>query len=73
MPAIVGLVQIVHVSSAAVFHIGDVFRIVSRSNAKTFAGAGSFLTGEEVHVDNHQSVTNAFDSDVFDQGNYFNV
>lgn len=73
MPAIVGVVQVVSVSSAAVFHIGDVFRIVARSNAKTYAGAGSFNTGEEVHLQNYQSATNTFDQDGVDQGNFLNV
>ena len=73
MPAIVGVVQVISIGSAAVFHIGDVFRISSASNAKTFAGAGSFNTGNEVQLQNYQSTTNTFDQDGTDQGNFFNV
>ena len=47
MPAIVGVVQVISISSGSVFHIGDVFKISTTSNAKTFAGAGSFNTGDE--------------------------
>ena len=47
MPAIVGVVQVISIGSGSVFHIGDVFRISAASNAKTFAGAGSFNTGNE--------------------------
>lgn len=73
MPAIVGVVQVISISSASVFHIGDVYKIGSNSNAKTFAGAGSFNTGEQVHLQNYQSTTNTFDQDGTDQGNFFNV
>lgn len=73
MPAIVGVVQVISIGSAAVFHIGDVFRISAVSNAKTFAGSGSFNTGNEVHLQNYQSTTNTFDQDGTDQGNFFNV
>nr|WP_295971203.1 spore germination protein [uncultured Bacillus sp.] len=73
MPAIVGVVQVISIGSAAVFHIGDVYRISPLSNAKTFAGAGSFNTGDSLNVQNLQSTTNTFDQDYADQGNYFNV
>ena len=73
MPAIVGVVQVISIASSAVFHIGDVYRISPLSNAKTFSGAGSFNTGDSLHVQNYQSSTNTFDPDVVDQGNYLNV
>ena len=73
MPAIVGVVQVINISSASVFHIGDTFKISTNSNAKTFAGAGSFNTGDNVQLQNYQSATNTFDSDNIDQGNFFNV
>ena len=73
MPAIVGVVQVINISSASVFHIGDAFKISANSNAKTFAGAGSFNTGDNVQLQNYQSATNTFDSDNIDQGNFFNV
>lgn len=73
MPAIVGVVQVISISSGSVFHIGDVYKISTLSNAKTFSGAGSFNTGENLNVQNYQSSTNTFDQDGTDQGNYFNV
>lgn len=73
MPAIVGVVQVISISSSSVFHIGDVYRIAPLSNAKTFAGAGSFNTGDSLYVQNYQSSTNTFDPDVTDQGNYLNI
>ncbi len=73
MPAIVGVVQVIAVGSGAVFHIGDVYKISTLSNAKTFAGAGSFNTGDSLYVQNHQSSTNTIDTDGTDQGNFFNV
>ena len=45
MPAIVGIVQVINVGTNGIFHIGDVFKISPFTNAKTFAGAGSFNTG----------------------------
>jgi spore germination protein PA len=73
MPAIVGAVSIISIGSASVFHIGDVQQISTYSTAKTFAGSGSFNTGEQLYVQNQQSSTNTFDADGVDQGNYFNV
>ena len=73
MPAIVGAVSIISIGSASVFHIGDVQQISTYSTAKTFAGSGSFNTGEQLYVQNQQSSTNTFDTDGVDQGNYFNV
>ena len=73
MPAIVGAVQIVNVGTGAAFHIGDVYKVSAISNAKTYAGSGSFNTGEQLYVHNNQSSTNTFDTDGTDQGNFFNV
>jgi spore germination protein PA len=73
MPAIVGVVQVISIGSSAVLNIGDVYKIMPFSNAKTFSGAGSFNTGEGLLVTNHQSATNTFDQDMLDQGNFFNV
>ena len=73
MPAIVGVVQVISIGSGAVFHIGDVYKISTLSNAKTFSGAGSFNTGDEIRVNNQQSSTNTMDQDQIDQGNFFNV
>ncbi|MCU9612472.1 spore germination protein [Caldibacillus lycopersici] len=73
MPAIVGIVQVNSVSSSGVFHIGDVYRVSPISSAKTFSGAGSFNTGEQLYVYNRRSNTNTYDSDQFDQNITGNV
>ncbi|MEN8698991.1 spore germination protein [Bacillus infantis] len=73
MPAIVGVAQVVSIGSSSIFHIGDVYKIMPLSNAKTFSGAGSFNTGDGLNVYNRQSTTNTFDQDGVDQGNYFNA
>jgi spore germination protein PA len=67
MPAFVGAVSVNSVGSASVFHIGDVYAISPNSAAKTFAGAGSFNTGNGLRVYNQQSSTNVADQDNADQ------
>jgi spore germination protein PA len=66
MPAIVGAVKVISVGSSGVFNIGDVFNIAPSSTAKTFAGAGSFNTGDFLKVRNNYSSTNTYDNDVAD-------
>ncbi|MBS4218035.1 spore germination protein [Bacillus sp. FJAT-49711] len=68
MPAFVGAVQVVSISSSGVFNIGDVFQIHPISSTKVFAGAGSFNTADQVKVINELSSTNTFDADLVDQG-----
>lgn len=68
MPAIVGVAQVITLGSSSVFHIGDVYKIMPFSTAKTFSGAGSFNTGESLQLHNNVSSTNTTDSDVYDQG-----
>ena len=50
MPGFVGAVQIVNIRLAAVFNIGDVFQIHPISHSKTFAGSGSFNTGNWINL-----------------------
>lgn len=66
MPALVGVVQIITIASAGVFNIGDVYKIQPISQAKTFAGSGSFITGDQVRIDNQYSSTNTYDQDGVD-------
>lgn len=73
MPAFVGAVQVISISSSSVFNIGDVLQIHPVTNVKTFAGAGSFNTGEEVHIENYNSATNSYDRDAMDQGILFTL
>ena len=67
MPAIVGAVNVNSIGNAAIFHIGDVFSMAPISTAKTFAGAGSFNTGDKINISNTNSQTNTYDQDVNDQ------
>ncbi|KMK96830.1 MULTISPECIES: spore germination protein [Rossellomorea] len=73
MPAIVGFAQVISIGSSGVFHIGDVFNISPISTAKTFAGAGSFITGRGISVYNESSLTYTVDDDTMDQGIILNV
>ncbi|RSK26365.1 spore germination protein [Bacillus sp. HMF5848] len=67
MPGFVGAIKLNNVGSSSVFHIGDVYKIAPISNVKTFAGAGSFNTGNGMVVYNETSSTNVYDSDLIDQ------
>jgi spore germination protein PA len=73
MPAIVGVVQVISIGNSSILNIGDVYKIMPISSAKTFSGAGSFNTGDNISVCNQQSATNTFDQDMLDQGNFFNA
>jgi len=73
MPAIVGVAQVITIGTSAVFNIGDVYKIMPISSAKTFSGAGSFNTGDGLRVMNQQSATNTYDSDSVDQGIILNA
>lgn len=66
MPAIVGSVRIVNVGPSSIVHIGDSIHLAPQSASKTFAGAGSFNTGDSVQNYNAISSTNTFDADVAD-------
>lgn len=73
MPAIVGVAQVITLGNSSVFHIGDVYKIMPFATAKTFSGAGSFNTGDQVDVLNRMSSTNTSDPDVIDQNNFLNM
>jgi spore germination protein PA len=66
VPALVGIVQIISIANAGIFNIGDVYKISPISTSKTFAGAGSFVTGNHVNVENQYSNTNTYDQDGVD-------
>ncbi|RKN84244.1 spore germination protein [Paenibacillus ginsengarvi] len=66
MPAIVGIVKVLNVGPSSIFHIGDSIQLAPQSTSKTFAGAGSFNTGDAVHTYNAINSTNTFDADVAD-------
>lgn len=65
MPAIVGTVNVNNISG--VFNIGDVRTIAPRSLLKTFAGGGSFNSGETLNIRNAPSVINIYGTDVYEQ------
>ncbi|MGG4490472.1 spore germination protein [Metabacillus idriensis] len=67
MPAIVGAFKVNAVGTSSIVHIGDVITISPYSEVKTFAGAGSFNTGDGLSINNQNSVTNAYDNDTIDQ------
>lgn len=66
MPSIVGNVKIISVGSSSVVHFGDSFIIAPNSSSKTFAGAGSFNTGDFARVYNAYSTTVTNDSDLIE-------
>jgi spore germination protein PA len=65
MPAIVGTVGINTVSG--VFNIGDAGTIAPSNFSKTFAGGGSFNSGDNMRVFNESSVINVYDADPYDR------
>jgi len=67
MPAIVGVAQVISVGGSSIFNIGDVYKMMPISNAKTFSGSGSFNTGDGLTVTNYRSSTNTYDNDGLDQ------
>ncbi|MFG6149494.1 spore germination protein [Halobacillus sp. B23F22_1] len=67
MPAKVGFVKIITVSSAGVFNIGDVFSMTPHASSKTFAGGGSFNTGNGIRIHLDKAETYINDKEVIDQ------
>lgn len=66
MPSIVGAVKILSVATGAVIQFGDALQIRPASTSKTYAGAGSFLTGDLSRTNNAISSTNTNDPDAQD-------
>lgn len=66
MPAIVGNITVLSVGPSSIIHIGDSIQLMPQSTSKTFAGAGSFNTGDSVQAYNAISSTNTFDADAAD-------
>ncbi|MFD1039004.1 spore germination protein [Virgibacillus byunsanensis] len=67
MPAIVGAVKVINISASSIFNIGDVYSMSPDSSAKTYAGGGSFNTGDGIRVNLENSNTYVQDSDKIDQ------
>ncbi|WP_010275112.1 spore germination protein [Paenibacillus senegalensis] len=66
MPCIVGNVKILSVGSSGIVQFGDAVFLSPESTTKTFAGAGSFITGDLPVVNNGISATNTYDPDLLD-------
>jgi len=66
MPAIVGAIKILSVGTGSIVQIGDSVQLAPHTIAKTFAGAGSFNTGDYLRTYNYVSTTNTYDNDVSD-------
>ena len=66
MPSAVGAVNIASVQSGAVVQLGDAVLLSPASSSKTYAGAGSFLTGGVVSSNSLLSSTNTQDPDADD-------
>ncbi len=66
MPSIVGNVKIVSVGSSAIVQFGDALVLAPRSATKTFAGSGSFITGDLPVTNNGLSNTLVNDPDAID-------
>ncbi|MFC5701085.1 spore germination protein [Cohnella faecalis] len=64
MPCIIGAVKILSV--AGIVQFGDAIQISPSSTSKTYAGAGSFITGDLSRSNNAVSSTNTNDPDVVD-------
>lgn len=67
MPAVVGALKIVNISASGVVHIGDAAVIAPKSASKTYAGSGSFNTGDFPSTYNVVSSTNTNDQDLNDE------
>jgi spore germination protein PA len=69
MPSVVGNIKINTVGPSSNVQIGDTAWIVLNSNSKSYAGANSFVTGDEIGTIiryNQASSTNTNDPDVVD-------
>ncbi len=66
MPAIVGNIKILSVGPSSIVHIGDSLFVSPTSSTKTYAGSGSFNTGDMPMTNNALNSTNTFDPDVID-------
>jgi spore germination protein PA len=67
MPAILGAFKVISVGSGGVVHVGDVALIAPKVATKTYAGSGSFNTGDFPSTYNVVSSTNTNDQDLLDE------
>lgn len=69
MPSIVGPFKIDSIGSAGVAQFGDTMQITPKNTSKTYAGQGSFSTGDAHFLFNGISSTFVPDSDLVDATN----
>ncbi|MFD1850039.1 spore germination protein [Oceanobacillus bengalensis] len=67
MPAKVGAVKVISIGSSSIFNIGDVYSMNPVSTAKTYAGGGSFNTGDGIRINLTNSNLYVNDKDINDQ------
>lgn len=67
MPSMVGFINIISMGSSSVFTVGDAFYMSPTSYATTYAGSGSFNTGDGLYVTNYENSTNITDANQIDQ------
>lgn len=60
MPSIVGNAKIISVGSSGIANFGDAVFLSPIEATKTFAGAGSFITGDLSLTNNGISATNTY-------------
>ena len=73
MPSIVGNIKINSVGSSGIVNIGDAFYISPKSTSKSYAGSGSFTTGDFQQSNNAISATTTSDNDLLDDSNFTNT
>lgn len=66
MPAFVGNIKIVSVGSGGVVQFGDAVVVSPKSASKTFAGSGSFVTGDVPVTNTGVNATNTLDPNLVD-------
>lgn len=66
MPAVLGAMKVVNVSSGGELQIGDTGFITPKTSTKLYSGAGSSNTGDAIRNFNLLSSTNTNDLDAVD-------
>ncbi|MFV9511323.1 spore germination protein [Tepidibacillus sp. LV47] len=71
MPSIVGGIKINSIGSGGVVNVGDAIYISPKSTSKSYAGSGSFNTGDFLNNNNGLSSTNTNDTDLLEAEHSF--
>ncbi|GAA4846495.1 hypothetical protein GCM10023310_25600 [Paenibacillus vulneris] len=65
MPALVGVINVNMITG--VFNVGDAGIISPSTFSTTYAGGGSFNSGNTLNIHNEPTVINVYDSAVYEQ------